>query len=118
MYSLGTMRGNDGRYEGSGAGCTGTQKTYTATRFEYAKNGQTVTYVTGESWCWDQVATCPTNYAVTYAREFRYDGARARYINRQLNPSTLATVATTWSDYDGGEAYGDFTVASARSLSD
>ena len=103
--------------DGGGTCATGSNQ-YTATRFEYAKNGKTVSYVMGESWCWDQVATCPTFYAVTYAREFRYDGARARYINRQLNPSTLATVATTWSDYDGGEAYGDFTVASARSLSD
>ena len=94
---------------GGGRGCTDPLKKYTATRFEYAKNGQTVTYVLGEEWCSDgNPANCPTNYKVLWAREFRYDGARARYMNRQLNPSTLATVSTTWSDYDGDEIYGDF----------
>ena len=49
-------------------------------------------------------------------REYRYDGARARYMNRKLNPTELqytgsvVDLGTTWSDYDGDEAYGDFTV--------
>jgi len=50
-------------------------------------------------------------------REYRYDGARARYMNRKLNPTELqytgsvVDLGTTWSDYDGDEAYGDFTVS-------
>jgi RHS repeat-associated protein len=94
-------------------GCTAPLKQYTAIRLGYAANGRAVTFVHDESWCWDgNPANCPTNYTVTYAREFRYDGARARYMNRQLNPSTLATVSTIWSDYDGDETYGDFTASS------
>jgi RHS repeat-associated protein len=106
---------------GGGAGCpTGSNK-YTATRFEYAKNGATVTYVMGESWCWNEVSTqtCPytdptTNYQVLWAREFRYDGARARYMNRKLGADLFTDLGTTWSDYDGDEAYGDFTVSTAN----
>ena len=51
-----------------------------------------------------------------WAWEFRYDGARARYMNRPLNPVTMTPYNTTgkptvWSDYDGDEIYGDFTVS-------
>jgi RHS repeat-associated protein len=95
-----------------GTGCTDPLKQYTATRFEYAKNGEAVTYAMGEQWCSDgNPANCPTSYNALWAREFRYDGARSRYMNRQLNPSTLATVSTVWSDYDGNGIYGDFTVS-------
>jgi RHS repeat-associated protein len=103
---------------GGGAGCATDQTKYTATRFEYAKNGETVTYVLGEQWCWDgNPANCPTSYTVTYAREFRYDGARARYMNAPLNPATMGPYNTTekptvWSDYDGDEIYGDFEMVS------
>jgi len=45
------------------------------------------------------------------AREFRYDGARARYMNRKLSADLITDLGTTWSDYDGDEAYGDFTVS-------
>jgi hypothetical protein len=93
-----------------------------ATRFEYAKNGATVTYVMGESWCYDGVSSqsCyggidpTTNYQVLWAREFRYDGARARYMNRKLSTDLFTDLGTTWSDYDGDEAYGDFTVSTAN----
>ncbi len=50
------------------------------------------------------------------AREFRYDSARQRYLNRKLNPAVLGdtgelvTLSETWSDYDGNNIYGDFTV--------
>jgi len=100
-------------------GPTGTNQ-YTGTRFEYAKNGETVTYALGEQWCWDpEVGGCPTNYTVTYARELRYDGARARYMSAPLNPATMAPYntiqnPTVWSDYDGAEPYGDFTVSTAN----
>ena len=93
----------------------------TGTRFGYAKNGETVTYVLGEEWCWDQVSDCPvaSSYKVTWGWEFRYDGARARYMNAPLDPVTLTPYNTTenptvWSDYDGDEPYGDFTVSTAN----
>ncbi|MCH8253392.1 MAG: RHS repeat-associated core domain-containing protein [Planctomycetes bacterium] len=54
---------------------------------------------------------------MTYAREFRYDAARARYLNRELDPDLISadppdyiTDSATWSDYDGDTIYGDFAV--------
>jgi RHS repeat-associated protein len=52
---------------------------------------------------------------VTYAREFRYDGARARYLNRTLDPvafkiGSIAELDAVWTDYDGDEVYGDYRV--------
>jgi hypothetical protein len=45
---------------------------YTAHRLEYGVNGEVVLYVMGESWEWDgEPENCPTDYAVSYAREFR-----------------------------------------------
>jgi len=34
----------------------------------------------------------------TFAWQFRYDTARARYMRRMLDPDTLAGVLTEWSD--------------------
>jgi len=103
----------------TGTACGVGETLYTAIRLGYAANGRTVTFVHDESWCWDQVQACPTNYAITWAREFRYDGARARYMNRQLDPAGLllnppvyTPLSTTWSDYDGDEIYGDFEMVS------
>jgi RHS repeat-associated protein len=85
--------------------------TYTAHRLDYFSNGQAVEYVLGESWAWDGVPeNDPTDYAVSYARAFRYDGARQRYMNSVIDPNTMRVVSTTWSDYDGDEVYGDFTL--------
>ena len=86
---------------------------YSATRFVYASNGQAVLYVMGETWKWEGGAEDPvTNYTVTYIREFRYDGARQRYLNRELeyDPQTreVIEVESVWSDYDGDTIYGDF----------
>jgi len=100
------------------SGCAAGQTKYTAIRLGYAQNGRTVTFVHDESWCWDQVSTsCPTNYQIGYAREFRYDGARARYLNRELSPAGLLmnppqfnSLSDTWTDYDGDSTYGDFEV--------
>jgi len=105
---------------GGGGDCLPTQTKYNATRFEYAKNGETVTYVIGEQWCWNGVSGCEAlgSYQVTWAREFRYDGARARYMNRALDPialqqtGALVDIGTTWSDYDGDATYGDFEMVS------
>ncbi|MGB2988204.1 MAG: RHS repeat-associated core domain-containing protein, partial [Phycisphaerae bacterium] len=79
------------------------------TRFTYAINGQAVTYVLGETWGNGQ------EYDITYAREFRYDGARQRYLNRELDPDDLengfiTAVSETWSDYDGDDIYGDYMI--------
>jgi RHS repeat-associated protein len=90
---------------------------YVGTRLVYASNGSAVSYVTDESWEWDG-ENDPTNYNITYAREFRYDGARARYLVREMNPAGLllstpefnpVAGGDTWSDYDGDIIYGDFT---------
>jgi len=89
-----------------------------ATRFVYALNSSLVAYVLGEEW-FDGDCT-GQNYMVTYAREFRYDSPRGRYLNRQLDPSKLTpdgypddlvSLSDTWSDYDGDTIYGDFTIA-------
>ena len=62
-----------------------------------------------------------TDYRVNWAREFRYDGARARYLVRDLDPvafktGTLTVLSETWSDYDGDTLYGDFDPGSGSSL--
>jgi len=86
----------------------GSEPLYEGTRLEYARNGRAVTYVLGESWGNEH------SYDIAYAREFRYDGARQRYMNRELDPGhmwgTPQALSTVWSDYDGDEIYGDFTV--------
>lgn len=93
---------------------------FAATRLEYAKNGATVTYVLGETWDVDgpDPDTCPDNYTITFAREFRYDSARARYLNRQLdpvwlmqNPPVFVALSETWTDYDEEEIYGDYQLS-------
>jgi len=88
---------------------------YSAVRLGYAHNGQAVTFAHGETWTGS--SGCPSDYQIPWAREFRYDGARARYMNRKLDPAGLlldppvyTALSTTWSDYDGNEAYGDYTV--------
>lgn len=92
---------------------------YSAVRFGYANNGRAVVFAHSETWT--ESSGCPTSdYQIPWAREFRCDGARARYMNRPLNVSTLGldpqphpTQPTVWTDYDGDETYGDFTVATA-----
>jgi len=112
-------RAGDSSDGNTAAACGAGETRYTAIRLGYAKNGSAVTFVHDESWCWDQ--GCPTDYAITWAREFRYDAARARYMNRKLDPAGLllnppvyTALSTTWSDYDGDEPYGDFTVSTAN----
>jgi RHS repeat-associated protein len=117
-------RAGDSSGASTAAACGAGQTLYTAVRLGYAANGRAVTFVHDESWCAvaGQTTCAPgtTNqYAVAWAREFRYDGARARYMNRELDPAGLLVyppvytgLSTTWSDYDGDEAYGDFNVAS------
>ena len=97
---------------------------YTATRFVYATNGQAVWYVMGESWEWDgDDEHAVTAYDIAYLREFRYDGPTERYLNRELDADEflssgdLVEVSAMWSDYSGGEIYGDFEVESGAQSS-
>ena len=59
---------------------------YTATRMSYAKNERAVSYAMTESWTWTGTGD-PTPAVISNAREFRYDGARQRYLNRKLDSS-------------------------------
>jgi RHS repeat-associated protein len=97
----------------------GTPGVYVATRFAYAKNGQAVMFVLGESWNEDgpDAGTCPDDYTVTFLREFRYDSGRARYLNREYdaedlneNSPVFTVDSEIWTDYDGDDPYGDFTI--------
>lgn len=56
---------------------------FVATRFDWAVDGQTVSHIIGEEW---DGASSPTNCAISYAREFRYDGARRRASAKTLTP--------------------------------
>ena len=94
--------------EGTGPG----ERRFDSTSLVYATNGRAVRYVLGESWDESPPETCDDNHDVHYAREFRYDGARQRYLNRVLDLATLGQAPQvsydTWSDYDGDNVYGDF----------
>ncbi len=99
----------------------GVKKEFTATRMEYAYNDEAVSYVVGEHWCSNAAGTTtPTKYEVLWAREFRYDGARQRYLNVELDvapmqgvpawqPMPIVPVSITRSDYDGDDVYADWS---------
>jgi len=80
-----------------------------------------VSFVMGETWDPDggDADSCPDNYAITFAKEFRYDTGRARYMVRDLDTAWLTAsggpflvaLSTTWTAYDGDEPYGDYEVA-------
>jgi hypothetical protein len=97
-----------------GGGCSPFQLPRTATRFIYTDDGQEVQYVLGETWC--SSGGLPVDYHVTYGREFRYDGARQRYLDRNLDPAELEDnlvvdlTTPVWSDYDGDVVYGDWEI--------
>jgi len=57
---------------------------------------------------WNNDGSGIADYARTYAQAFRYDGARQRYMDGQLNVDTVEPTTTVWSDYDGDDIYGDF----------
>lgn len=91
---------------------------YSSTRFSYAKNQRSVSFALAETWEPDGNSDGQVdNYAVQWLREFRYDSGRARYLNRKLDPVTLAPIAadTVWTDYDGNEPYGDFAIVQSGS---
>ncbi|MCP4590268.1 MAG: hypothetical protein GY842_05970 [bacterium] len=46
----------------------------------------------------------------TFAREFRYDGGRQRYLVRGLDPVTYDVMSEVWSDYLGNDVYADYEV--------
>jgi len=101
--------------------CGAGEHEFTATRLEYASNGEAVSYVLGEHWCSSLSGTAtPTNYEVLWAREFRYDGARQRYLNVELSAAALNNPVATGgphitpvsilrSDYDGDDVYADWS---------
>jgi len=75
------------RSSGEVAGAGNTTGPYTSIRFEYPCNGEPVQYVAGEDWLLDPDVNDgnPIQVRVNWAREFRYDAARLRYMNRTLN---------------------------------
>ncbi len=86
------------------------EKKYRSTYLKYATNGHAVTYLVGEEWTYPE-----SDYAVTFAREFWYDGARQRFLNREFDPVALTgdnmvVLSETWSDYAGDSIYADFTL--------
>ena len=64
---------------------------------------------------WPEVVTGQAvNCLRTFAREFRYDTGRARYLMRDLDLATLqpsASYAGLWTDYAQDTAYGDYTLS-------
>ncbi|MBE7455215.1 MAG: RHS repeat-associated core domain-containing protein [Planctomycetia bacterium] len=87
---------------------------FSATHFVYDK-AQRVWLMMGEAWEADgpDEGDCVDGYAITWAREFRYDAARARYLNRELDPEALeegdlVALSEVWTDYDGDSSYGDW----------
>jgi len=109
---LGTTAGNPERVVTKRVASTMYESVY----FRYALNGRTVSNIVGEQWEWDGVSSCetPDTYELTFAYEFRYDGARQRYLTRALNPATLQPYEGFgeygFTDYDGDQAYGDYYV--------
>ncbi len=85
---------------------------FEATRMVYARNGRAVTYGLEETWD-DYSGGQFINHVVSSIHEYRYDGARQRYLKRDIDPDTLEPVpgGALWSDYDGDQPYGDFTVS-------
>jgi RHS repeat-associated protein len=91
------------------------EKPYTSTWLTYAINQRAVTFAVGEEWDVDAGGT-PTDYNIVWGREYRYDQARARYLNRVLDPDELqdgniVPLADTWSQYDGDVIYSDYTIS-------
>ena len=89
---------------------------YSATHFVYDK-AQRVWLMLGETWEDDGAdeGDCPDNYDIVWAREFRYDSGRARYLNRELSvedliEGDLVALTDTWTDYDGDTSYNDYSV--------
>ncbi len=103
----------------SGSYCPEGTTEHDAIRFGYANNGQAVTFVHDERWCVDDACggthacgrfgDCTSNYSISFAKEFRYDGAQARYLVRNLNPSdfSLPPISEVWTDYAGVTPYRD-----------
>jgi len=53
------------------------------------------------------IPMCPDNYHMTFARGFRYDTPRGRYVNREFDPAWLALdppqfvpESSVWRSYD------------------
>ncbi len=92
------------------------EKRFSATWLKYGGNEQTVTFAVGDEWDVDEGVPIEESYEILWAREYRYDQARARYLYRVLDPGELQEdppnfVGTdTWSQYHGDEIYSDYTI--------
>ena len=101
---------------------SGILSVYKSQRLGYAKNGQTLTFVAKEEWLGlpDDPTYLPTDYRFFGTTEFRYDGARQRYMKRIVFGVETGSYqpalgqSDVWTDYDGDRAYGDFTVSSGN----
>ncbi len=83
----------------------------------YARNGTLWLAIWGEFEV-DQEGPIAESYVITDVREFRYDNPRARYMSRQLDPSSdpddpgewVPIKPAAWTDYMGVLPYGDIDV--------
>jgi RHS repeat-associated protein len=83
----------------------------------YARNGTLWLAVRG-GFEIDQEGPIAESYVITDVREFRYDNPRARYMTRQLDPSSdpedpsqwVPILPAAWTDYAGVTPYGDIDV--------
>jgi hypothetical protein len=92
---------------------------FTVQRMGYAENGNAVVYAIGETWDDSDPDGDDgvTNYTITYAKDFRYDGGRQRYRVREYDVDDLNLATPEWTvlsqvftDYDGDQPLGDFTI--------
>ena len=82
--------------------------TYYRTFFEYDRVGRMWMAIKDQ---WTNTGGGPTGCTRTWAREFRYDSGRARYLMRARDPSSLAPSGTpTWTDYSDDWIYQDYSI--------
>ena len=84
---------------------------YSSTWLTYARNGPVVTYILGETWTWDGTpGNAPTNYTVTYGREFGYgersERERAAIGKASRRPATCPEEASRNERSEGAPASG------------
>jgi len=82
--------------------------TYYRTFFLYDRAGRLWIAVKDQ---WTNTGTGPTSCTRTWAREFRYDTGRARYLARSRDPANLSPTGTaTWTDYNGSNVHQDYNI--------
>ncbi|MBU0639552.1 MAG: RHS repeat-associated core domain-containing protein [Planctomycetes bacterium] len=82
----------------------------------YYNGNRTLWMAVHDEWQVDEAGVVADSYAITAAREFRFDSPRARYLCRDIDPATVATGDLTplepqrWTDYAGDLPYIDYDV--------